>query len=276
VRRSGTYELLQGEELNDLIEVYADGFTLDADTSGVVLTRTATDSTVGRERIEVDLAAAPAYPLRDSDSVGVLSEGARLPWITVSGALVPEQSGETGPTTRDVSGFTRLRFRIIPGQKLHDFLRSQNLPFLESADLARAELRRADGSMIPVDLASMSTLGPGADSPVLAGGDELLVPFDRPIVVVSGAVAAPGTYRFVPDRTADYYVNLAGGYDPARTWFRNPRITDRSGARLTRSDPVPPEASIVVPTNNLFQLLDLGTAISVTTGIVSLILLITR
>ena len=41
--------------------------------------------------------------------------------------------------------------------------------------------------------------------------DVLVVPFKQYFVSVAGAVLKPGRYPYVPDRTYDYYIGLAGG-----------------------------------------------------------------
>ena len=45
----------------------------------------------------------------------------------------------------------------------------------------------------------------------LEENDILRIPFKQLFVIVSVAVNQPGKYPYIPDRTYDYYVNLAGG-----------------------------------------------------------------
>ena len=47
----------------------------------------------------------------------------------------------------------------------------------------------------------------------LEQADVVLVPFRQFFVSVAGAVNLPARYPFVPDRTWEYYVSLAGGFN---------------------------------------------------------------
>ncbi len=48
----------------------------------------------------------------------------------------------------------------------------------------------------------------------LAPGDSVYVPFSAGYIEVSGLVAYPGTYPYWADKSAEFYVNLAGGHLP--------------------------------------------------------------
>jgi polysaccharide biosynthesis/export protein len=50
------------------------------------------------------------------------------------------------------------------------------------------------------------------DNIILAGGDSIHVPEYNPIVMVEGAVNAPGAVPYTPGKSLDWYVNAAGGY----------------------------------------------------------------
>ncbi len=53
--------------------------------------------------------------------------------------------------------------------------------------------------------------GPGGTF-TLAGGDSVYVPYNIGYVEVSGEVAYPGTFPFQTGKTAEYYINSAGGF----------------------------------------------------------------
>ncbi len=53
--------------------------------------------------------------------------------------------------------------------------------------------------------------GPGVEFK-LVGGDSVFVPYQVGYVEVDGLVLNPGTFPFQADKTAEYYINLAGGY----------------------------------------------------------------
>jgi polysaccharide export outer membrane protein len=50
------------------------------------------------------------------------------------------------------------------------------------------------------------------DNIILAGGDSVHIPEYNPIVLVQGAVNAPGAVPYTPGKSLDWYVNAAGGY----------------------------------------------------------------
>ena len=47
---------------------------------------------------------------------------------------------------------------------------------------------------------------------ILEPGDQIYVPRAEHIVFISGSVKQPGGYPFVPGKTKEYYIRLAGGY----------------------------------------------------------------
>ncbi|MFL5403230.1 MAG: SLBB domain-containing protein [Gemmatimonadales bacterium] len=50
------------------------------------------------------------------------------------------------------------------------------------------------------------------DNIILAAGDSVHIPEYNPVVVVEGAVNAPGAVAYTPGKSLDWYVNAAGGY----------------------------------------------------------------
>jgi protein involved in polysaccharide export with SLBB domain len=94
------------------------------------------------------------------------------------------------------------------------------------------------------------------DNIILVGGDSIYVPEFNPIVMVQGAVNAPGPVAYSPGKSLDWYVNAAGGYTQAGD-KRRPYVTQPNGERegverkAVFSDKVPkpgPGAVVFVPT----------------------------
>jgi protein involved in polysaccharide export with SLBB domain len=111
--------------------------------------------------------------------------------------------------------------------------------------------------------------------------DTLIIPFRQYIVTVSGAVARPGRYPYIPDRTWDYYVALAGGFDPVKNAFERVTITDITGERLEKGDEITPETVITALTNGGFYYFNqvapvITTVLSIATTSISLYMLFTR
>ena len=103
VRRPGAYQLLAGDGLAELIDLYGEGFAIGADSTRLVITRrTPDDPDVVVESIPIDSTTDPGTPLRDGDSVAVPSALARLPVVYVDGALAPLRADDPllAPTGR--------------------------------------------------------------------------------------------------------------------------------------------------------------------------------
>jgi protein involved in polysaccharide export with SLBB domain len=83
----------------------------------------------------------------------------------------------------------------------------------------------------------------------LENGDTIVIPFRQYFVLVSGAVKLPGRYPYVPDRQANYYINLAGGRDDLQNNGRGTRITDMNKRAVKEDALIEPEMMIWVPTN---------------------------
>ena len=88
------------------------------------------------------------------------------------------------------------------------------------------------------------------DSLKLESEDTLVIPFRQYFVTVTGAVKAPGRFAYVPDRTWDYYVGLAGGFDQDRNVRDAVDIKTSDGQTLTKDDYIVPEAMIDAKSNS--------------------------
>jgi protein involved in polysaccharide export with SLBB domain len=116
--------------------------------------------------------------------------------------------------------------------------------------LAKAYVIRNE-KQIPVDLNRHLYYNDFSRDIALENGDIIVIPFRQYFVLVSGAVKMPGRYPYVPDRLADYYINLAGGRDELLNNGRGIRITDmhEKTGRLRTDAVIAPETMIWVPTN---------------------------
>jgi protein involved in polysaccharide export with SLBB domain len=68
------------------------------------------------------------------------------------------------------------------------------------------------------------------DNIILAGGDSIHIPEYNPIVLVDGAVNAPGPVPYSPGKSLDWYVNSAGGYTQTGD-SRHAYVTQPNGKR---------------------------------------------
>jgi hypothetical protein len=99
--------------------------------------------------------------------------------------------------------------------------------------------------------------------------DTLVVPFRQYFVTVAGSVASPGRYPYIPDRTWEYYVALAGGFVRERNSLEAVVIRDIYGKRLAKGDIITPETTITARTNGV--LYHFGRWGSVVTTLVSIV-----
>jgi polysaccharide biosynthesis/export protein len=99
------------------------------------------------------------------------------------------------------------------------------------------------------------------DNYVLVAGDSVNIPEFNPVVMVTGAVNAPGAVAFSPNRTIDYYIRSAGGLGPGgdknRAFVTQPngqRATVQRRFLLPDNGPVVrPGARVTVPTRDPTQ-----------------------
>ena len=198
VERPGTYELLPGEQINELIKIYGNGLRSRADMSCVDLSRSE-DITVSQ------------------DSAELISSNRR--------AVVFEKN-------EDYVFFVR---------------RNKDL-FTESSDLENAYILR-DNSKIPLNLQVILY-----DNEFVSGlspekYDTLIVPFKQSFITVAGAVNKPGRYPYIPDRTWEYYIGLAGGFDKTQNHGEVINIRDMNNRKVSKNGFITPESTITAVTN---------------------------
>ncbi|HET9603938.1 MAG TPA: SLBB domain-containing protein [Gemmatimonadales bacterium] len=117
-------------------------------------------------------------------------------------------------------------------------------------------VRQADSvGRVGIDLTKALENPKSLDNIILAAGDSIDIPEFDPVVVVAGAVNAPGAVAYQPGANLDYYVRAAGGYafkgDKSRAWVEQPNGEKESVVRrflLPDTSPEPrPGAEITVP-----------------------------
>jgi protein involved in polysaccharide export with SLBB domain len=123
-------------------------------------------------------------------------------------------------------------------------------------------VRLADSvGRVGIDLAEALKNPKSRDNIILAAGDSIDIPEFDPVVMVAGAVNAPGAVAYQPGANLDFYVRAAGGYafkgDKTRAWVEQPNGEKESVVRrflLPDTSPEPrPGAEITVPERNAAQ-----------------------
>ena len=294
VRRPGTYQLLDGEELRDLIERYGEGLTAQADPSRVTITRQITGPGIAPRSIAVDFRSGGAAPLRDEDAVAVHRRP--VPVVYVEGALslptpttvtTTHTSGDVDQvqtatekrlvTDAAATGTTRRAVAYHRGATAFDVLFPLIKNIRDDADLrAGYVLRGAD--RLPVDLERLLFAEARDGDLPLDPYDTIVIPVRRLAVTVAGAVRAPGVFPYLPGRNAGYYVRLAGGVAPDGD-AAGVTVIDGLGRRKERSAPLAPDDQIFVPAADASVLsriiAPVATVGSLVLSIVSLVLVVT-
>lgn len=251
VERPGTYQLLPGENLAALIHRYGNNLTERADTTRMELTRTILDSgkkensNYAVNKIYLKSEAIDAdYNLLNYDSVYIPSILDVQPVLFIEGAI---NLGTDGAATPDSSNRISINFK--EGENLASLVRSYRTIFNATSDTANAYIIH-EGTKKNENLNRILFDANYYSDIVLHNGDTLMVPFRQYFVTVSGAVVTPGRYPYIPDRDWNYYIGLAGGIIPERNRNNSIVIKDLSGMKLTKQDPITPEANIYVETNS--------------------------
>ncbi len=263
VLRPGTYQLLKEDGLADLIERYGGGLTRLADPSRIRIERVETEAA---RTYYVDLKVEyRQVGLEDGDVVTVRSRTSGMPVVFIEGAVLnkPSIPGTLGVAAApaappasgtDAAAYNRITQPFKPGETLFGVL-EENWPYLSPyADLPRAYLlREGKAEPQPVNLELARRGDPSVADLEVAPNDRLVIPsrlFVAPATVsVFGAVLTPGQYPYVPGRGYSYYLDLAGGIDPARNSRDVVQILDAEGRLRHKEYLLKPGDRIYVPAN---------------------------
>jgi len=253
VRRPGRYQLLPGEGLRELIEYYGDGFTELADKTRIELDRYVTGSDKIAERFIIDLRMGydKEFDLKDLDSIHIPKKTKRLPVIYIEGAIKPPEIDTKESVTieeRKVQSSNKITVMYKEGTTLYDVLWARKNLLFPMADLSNSYIRREGlKDVVPVNLEKLLYEYDKKYDLILKPYDHIIIPFKQFFVIVLGGVKNPGTYPYVPNKTYEYYISLAGGVDPERGSTCRVRIYDRNNKRRSNKSIIDPEDRIVVP-----------------------------
>lgn len=267
VRRPGTYQLLSGEGMKDLVERYADGFTEKANPTRVQVVRLLSAASAVGEKLQFDYTAAPGFALNQYDSITVPAWQDFLPVAWFEGAVGVGTAGAT------LEAAKRVPYTFFPGETVAEAAQAMRKNFSEVSDLAAAYISRK-GERVAVDLTKYLYDRTSSDSPILEANDVIVVPFRQFFVTVSGAVKLAGRYPYVPDRTWEYYVGLAGGFDSDKNAGDKVTIYDVSSKKVSSTGRViMPEDNIVAASNSvMYNLLKVASVLSTAISLIALVI----
>jgi len=245
VKRPGTYQLLPGEGLKELVSVYADGFTEKANTSRLTLLHYLSESSPVGEKLQFDYTKFPDMELRLYDVVTVPSLQELLPVAWFEGAVGLSSTGAS-PETSQRSAYT-----FVPGETVSQAALANRKLFSAVSDLASAYIIHTDGTQTAVNLAKFIYDYDLTNDIQLRANDIIIVPFRQFFVTVSGAVQFPGRYPYIPNRTWEYYIGLAGGFDTDKNSGQKITIYDVKSQKVAIAGrEIQPEDNIVAESNS--------------------------
>ena len=270
VRRQGAFQLLKGESLEDLIQLYCDGFTKLADTTKLHIIRLNT-AKGGTDTLYLSGTAGhlASFQLEDMDLVVVPSKIRNLPVVFFEGAL-----GMKPGTSSPVSA--RIPWPITKGQHISTAL--AGLPkgtITPVSDLERAFIIRKNTSeFIPVNLEKIVYEHDYSDDPALQAGDRIVIPLRLFSVYVGGAVSSPGAVPYVAGKTYLEYVTMAGGFNNEEHAGDLVYIVDRDGHSHGKDRIIQPEDRIFAPKNSPIYIFNntIGPIVTTTAAVISLTL----
>jgi protein involved in polysaccharide export with SLBB domain len=258
VERAGTYQILDGENLRDLVRKYGSGLTQLANPNMTEMTRYIEGGAPAGNTIMLSAKDIESdYELKDFDKVSIPTMTELQPTMFIEGAV-----GVTAGVTTQASIRKIINFNV--GINFADLVRDQSSLFSAVSDTKNAFVIRGEKN-IPLDLDRMLYDKSYMSEYTVEPNDLLMVPFKQYFVTVKGAVVAPGRYPFIPCRMAGYYVNLAGGINPELNTLSSMRITDINGKRLKKGEQIPPESTVYVFKNSWLYYFNLYSPVILTT-----------
>ncbi|MFA7671785.1 MAG: sugar transporter, partial [Sphaerochaetaceae bacterium] len=271
ISRVGVYQPLAQESLATVIERYGKGILPSGDSNSILIRRYSEDSSQNIDVIKVEPNQRDNFILKHMDTIFVNQKSPLSRAVTIEGAV----NIASGEKSSSLSSSAILYYQFFPGESVLQMLQNISNRFSAVSDLASTYLIR-ENQLIPIDVQAIlvGKQEEGA-SVVLKEGDRFVVPFNQLFVNVTGAVLRPGTFPYVPDKKASYYINLAGGFDPAKNKKDTFSIVDKYGNKLKEDESIPPEALISAKLNTFTAVNALNLATTVTiVGLVATILTI--
>jgi protein involved in polysaccharide export with SLBB domain len=266
VARPGTFQPLEQEGLVEILNRYGSGVLPSGDAQAVLVRRYGVSEEANVDVLRVSRDDFSSFSLRHLDSIFVSPIAPLSRAVTLEGAV---NMGETQVQSSALSSSGRVYYQFFPGETILELMQNIAHRFSAVSDLAETYLLRND-QLIPVNVQAI--LMGGAESAAkmeLQEGDRFVIPFNQLFVNVTGGVLRPGTFPYIPDKTASYYINLAGGFDPAKNRNGAFTVIDKTGRELAEHAVVPPEA-VVTAKLNTFQAVN-GMNLATTVTIVGLV-----
>lgn len=244
VQRPGSYELLPNENLKELIEIYGNGLVDRADTSRIELMRTY--DVVGGSGRKIYLgenSIKDNYELLLNDSIYISSFNELKSVVFIEGAV------SVGDFDVSLESSNKIELDFEKDENYAFLIRKNKEIFSSTSDLKNAYIRRGS-KIIPINLEKILYDASYYSSEVVMEFDSLVVPFKQVFVSVAGAVVNPGRYPYIPDRTWEYYIGLAGGFNKDKNSLKAISIIDTNNKKCSKDEFIQPEYTITAETNS--------------------------
>ncbi len=188
------------------------------------------------------------YKLDCYDSVFIESFSTSKPVIFVEGAVV-ERNGKEIDGGVTLTESNKININFSNGESYDSFIRKYKTILTPVSDTERAYVTR-NGQFIPINLNLILYDASYTFGLKLEANDVLTIPFKQSFVSVAGAVNNPGRYPYIPDRSCDYYVGLAGGFNDTKNKNGAVSIVDVNGKEHKPSENILPEYTITAKANS--------------------------
>jgi hypothetical protein len=232
-----------------VIDYYANGYTPLADPSRIELVRhieSRRDS--GDKRYLSGDDVKGDYPLQHFDEIYVPAITDLAPVMFVEGAVSVAVAGGT-EVEAELTAANKITVRYNDGENYASLVQRNNQAwFSPISDTQNAYIIRGE-KRIPINLNPMLYDSSYRSEYYVEENDTLIIPFRQYFITVAGAVAVPGRYPYIPDRSWDYYVALAGGFNRSLNSREAVTITSMEGKKLGKGEVIAPETVITANTN---------------------------
>ncbi|MGL1890243.1 MAG: SLBB domain-containing protein [Spirochaetaceae bacterium] len=248
VKRPGVYQLLDTDTLDTVINLYSDGFTKLAETSNISIKRTLEadgsyqDTTLYIDAVKQNLSI---IKLSDYDVINIENRVQYNPKVVVQGAITTTEGGATVGST--VSN--KLPVVITSGSKVSTVISQMDGSFNLTSDLENAFILRGTERIL-VDISDVLNNPASEYNVEVKDKDMIVIPFRQLHVYVAGSVNSAKAVPFIEDRTANYYIGIAGGVNKTENLFGSYSVKDMYGNKLKDDVIISPEDLIWVSRNH--------------------------
>jgi len=249
VKSPGTYEFSRSDKIRDILSL-AHGFSIDADSSTIIIARFVANSSRAEEiRKEIDwsnpehVEKALDMSLQPDDRIFVRSQPKyhRKRTVEIRGEVMYpgeyallDNASSLSDVVKLAGGFTReaalhsayVVRRSYENRKDPDFERLEFMSVQEMERKEKAYFReraREIKGLVSTDFEALFEKGEKQYDVKLVDHDLIVVPAKEYAVNVVGHVKNPGLAPYVPGKTAKYYIERAGGYNIG-AWKKRVRV----------------------------------------------------